>query len=137
VPGKNPEESQFSIYGSAHVGIFGSIIRATGVPGILQFNLLATDFYHDKAYPSYLYYNPYTENKSVLVNPGPGKSIDLYNTVTGKFIARNISTAAGIKLSPQNAAVIVFVPAGGKVTYEGQKMLVNGIVVDYRFQLKK
>ena len=42
VPGKNPEESQFSIYGSGHVGIFGSIIRATDVEGILQLNLLAT-----------------------------------------------------------------------------------------------
>ncbi|MFI5131621.1 MAG: hypothetical protein ACHQFX_16585, partial [Chitinophagales bacterium] len=49
VPGKNPPESQFSVYGSGHAGIFGSIIRATDVPGILQLNLLATDFYHDEA----------------------------------------------------------------------------------------
>ncbi|MEI9908386.1 MAG: hypothetical protein WDO71_01155 [Bacteroidota bacterium] len=137
VPGKNPEESQFSIYGSAHVGIFGGIIRVTHVPGILQLNLLATDFYHDKAYPSYLYYNPYKESKSVSVSIEKGTNMDLYNTVTGKFIHRNISSAGSIELSPQSAAIIVCIPAGGKITYQGQKMLVNDIVVDYKFQLKK
>jgi hypothetical protein len=137
VPGKNPAESQFSVYGSAHVGIFGSIIRATDVPGILQLNLLATDFYHDRAYPSYLYYNPYSENKLVSINIEKGESVDLYNTVSGQFIARNISSSAQVKLSPRNASVIVIVPAAGEITYDGEKMLVNGIVVDYKFQRKK
>jgi len=100
-------------------------------------NLLATDFYHDKAYPSFLYYNPYTINKTVLIKTAAGKKVDLYNTVTGKFIARNVTAAASIKLTPHNAAVIVCVPAAGKITYDGNKMLVNGIVVDYNFQQKK
>ena len=97
-------------------------------------NLLATDFYHDKAYPSYLYYNPYPEDKSVSIDIEKGKGIDLYNTVSGKFIARNVSSAATVKLSPNSAAVIVCVPAGGKVIYEGNKMSVNDIVVDYKVQ---
>jgi hypothetical protein len=137
VPGKNPEESQFSVYGSGHVGIFGSIIRATNVAGILQLNLLATDFFHDKAYPSFLYYNPYTISKTVKIKTAPGKKVDLYNTVSGKFIARNIVASASIKLAAHDAAVIVCVPAAGKITYDGTKMLVNGIVVDYNFQQKK
>ena len=135
VPGKNPEESQFSVYGSGHVGIFGSIIRTTNVPGVLQLNLLVTDFYHDKAYPSFLYYNPYSTNKIVVIKTEPGKKVDLYNTVSGKFIARNVSAAAPIKLAPQSAAVIVCVPVGGKITYEANKMLVNGVVVDYSSRL--
>lgn len=137
VPGKNPPESQFSVYGSAHVGIFGSIILGTNITGILQLNLLATDFYHDKAYPSYLYYNPYTTIKIVSMKIEQGKKIDLYNTVSQKFIARNVSSTSQIKLSAQNAAVIVCVPTGGKVTYAGNKMLVNGIVVDYMFYQKR
>ncbi len=136
VPGKNPQESQFSIYGSAHAGIFGSIIRATNVPGILQLNVLATDFYHDKAYPSYLYYNPYAEDKLVLINIEKGKSVDLYNTVSAQFIARNVSSSVQIKLPAQQAALIVSVPTGGKISYEGEKMSVNGVVVDYRYREK-
>ena len=131
VPGKNPQESQFSVYGSGHAGIFGSIIRTTNVTGILQLNLLATDFYHDKAYPSFLYYNPYTTSKSILVKTGSAKKVDFYDAVSGKFIARKVSAAAPIKLLAKNAAIIVVIPSGGKLSYEGKKMLVNKIVVDY------
>lgn len=137
VPGKNPEESQFSVYGSGHAGIFGSIIRTTNVTGVLQLDLLATDFYHDKAYPSFLYYNPYSTSKKVIIKTATSKKSDLYNTVTGKFIAKNVSASTSIQLSPKNAAVIVCVPAGSKITYEGNKMLVNGTVVDYRYQPEK
>lgn len=59
--------------------------------------------------------------------------VDLYNTVTGKFIAKNVTSSASIQLLPQNARVIVCVPAAGKVSYDGTKMLVNGIVVDWHF----
>lgn len=137
VPGKNPEESQFSVYGSGHVGIFGSIIRTTNVKGILQLNLLATDFFSEKAYPSFLYYNPYDINKKVSVIVEKGKKVDLYNTVSGSFVARNVSSSKKIKLAPESAAVIVCVPSGGTITYEGSKMLVDGIVVDYMVKQKK
>lgn len=131
---KNPEESQFSVYGSGHVGIFGSIIQTTNVPAVLQLNLLATDFYHDKAWPSYLYYNPYTTTKTITIQTAQGRKSDLYNTVTGSFVARNVSNTTQLQILPQTAAVIVCVPSGGKVTYAGNKMLVDGIVVDYKYQ---
>lgn len=131
VEGKNPEVSQFSVYGSAHAGIFGSIIRTTNVPGILQLDLLSTDFYHDKAYPSYLYYNPYNTTKEIVLQIEKGKNVDLYNTVTRSFIAREVSSSHKLRLLPHQAAIIVVVPAGGKINYNGKKMLVDGIVVDY------
>jgi hypothetical protein len=137
VPGQNPEESQFSVYGSGHVGIFGSIIRTTNVKGILQLNLLATDFFSDKAYPSFLYYNPYDTKKKVSINVEQNKKVDLYNSVSGSFVARNVSSSCKIKLAPESAAVIVCVPSGGKITYEGSKMLVDGIVVDYMVKQKR
>ena len=136
VPGKNPEESQFSVYGSGHVGVFGSIIRTTEVAGILQLNLLATDFYHSKAYPSYLYYNPYPEEKSVVVNIEDGKKVDFYNSVTGSFIAKNVSGSTSIKLLGKSSAVIILTPPSGKITYAGKKMMVDDVVVDYQYQQK-
>jgi hypothetical protein len=135
VPGKNPDVSQFSVYGSAHAGIFGSIIHQTNVTGILQLDLLATDFFHDKAYPSFLFYNPYNIAKTVTWKMENGKSTDLYNTVTGKFISRKSSTAK-IRLSGHEAAVIICVPAGGKQVVKENKMLIDGVVVDYHFKKK-
>ncbi|MFT3683282.1 MAG: hypothetical protein QM791_23690 [Ferruginibacter sp.] len=136
VPGRNPDESQFSVYGSGHVGIFGSIIRKTNVPGILQINLRSTDFYAEKAYPSFLYYNPHATSKTVTIKLQTEKPCDLYNTVTGKFIARNVTGTATIKVPAENAAVIVCVPAKGKLGYQENKMLVNGVVVDYMYGKK-
>lgn len=136
VPGKNPPESQFSVYGSGHVGIFGSIIRNTNIQGILQLNLLATDFYHDKAYPTFLYYNPYVSNKTVLMQvkkENKSEKVDLFNTVSGKFVARNISQYVSINIPSNSAAVIVCVPTNAHITYEDNKMLANGVVVDYMY----
>jgi hypothetical protein len=119
------------------VGIFGSIIRTTNVKGILQLNLLATDFFSDKAYPSFLYYNPYNTKKKVAIKVEKGTKVDLYNTVSGSFVARNVTSSKKIKLAPESAAVIVCVPSGGKITYQGAKMLVDGIVVDYMVKQKQ
>lgn len=135
VPGKNPAESQLSVYGSGHVGIFGSIIKTTDVEGVLQLDLLATDFFKDKAYPSYLYYNPHTIDKIITISSADGKKKDFYDTVSGKFVAKNVASAK-VKLSGRNSAVIVMVPAGGKVTTNGSQMMVDGIVTDYNYKVK-
>lgn len=134
VPGKNPDVSQFSVYGSAHVGIFGSIIRKTDVDGILQLNLLATDFFRADAYPSYLFYNPYGESKTVTMDLEKGKSFDLYNAVTASIIQKNVSGSATIKIPATQSAVIICVPPGGKQTVDGNKLSIDGIVVDYHYQ---
>jgi len=131
VANENPQESQFSVYGSGHVGIFGSIIRNTNVKGILQLDLLATDFYHDKAYPSYLYYNPYITAKTISVPVKKGSRTDLYNTITGKFIARNVGTNVSVTVPARSSVIIVHTPAGGKETRQGSQLLVDGVVVDY------
>lgn len=130
--GKNPPESQFSVYGSGHAGIFGSIIDVTNVPGILRLDLLATDFYTDKAYPTYLYYNPYPVSKTVSVKIKGNQRVDIYNTLTGRFIATNVSANKTITLPARSSAVLVLAPAGGKKTLEGNQYKVDGVVIDYR-----
>jgi hypothetical protein len=136
VAGKNPEESQLSVYGSGHVGIFGSIIEKTNVEGILKLDLLATEFFHDKAYPTYLFYNPYNETKKINIVVQKGEKVNLYDTVSQTFLAKNIRKAKKIKIEPLNSAIIVVVPANGIVSYSGKKMLVNDVVVDYMIQKK-
>ncbi|HEY9258329.1 hypothetical protein [Chitinophaga sp.] len=126
----NPDVSQFSVYGSGHVGIFGSIIRTTTVPGILQLNLLATDFFRDKAYPSYLYYNPYAVEKTVIVSVG-NTPVDIYDTVSKRFIARQVKQQYDLVMPGKSPAVLVFTPAGGKVSRSGNRLLVNDVVVSY------
>src|SRR5205823_2220639 len=95
-----------------------------------QLDLLATDFFHDRAYPSYLYYNPYDESRTVSVSVGE-KPVDLYDAVRNEFVARKVTKDATFSLDPDTAAVIVLVPAGATLTYDGRRTLAGGVVIDY------
>lgn len=136
VPGKNPEVSQFSVYGSGHAGIFGGIVSETEHQGILQLDLLATDFYKDKAYPSYLYYNPYPTTKIIKFrNTGKEKS-DLYNLVSQKFIAHQVNASTTVSLPPLEAVVLICVPSGKKKIIADKKLIIDGVIIDYNYQGK-
>lgn len=123
-------ETDFGIYGSSHVGIFGGIISSTNDEKILKLDCLKTDFFHDKAYPTYLYYNPYKISKSVQIDVG-NTMTDLYDTVSKKIILKGIKGKGSFKISPDSAAVLVLVPSNGKMTYTGKQTKWNNVVIDY------
>ncbi|WP_209319824.1 hypothetical protein [Ancylomarina longa] len=124
-----PKLSMFSIYGSAHVGIFGSIIRKTNVEEILQLNCLATDFYRGKAYPTYLYYNPYSEEKRIEYSSE--KPIDLFDIVSGEIIAHKIKGKGSFLIEGDKAMLLVEIPSGTELIRKNGKVLANGIVISF------
>ena len=123
--------TDFGLYGSSCVGYLGGIVGATNVERILQVDLLRTDFFHAKAYPTFLYYNPYPEAKAVSVEVGP-EAVDLYDAVAGDFVRRGVKEAVEVDIPPTSARVLVRTPAGGTIRRDGAKTLVNDVVVDYR-----
>ncbi len=122
--------SDFSLYGSSHVGLMAAVIDRTNDENILQLNCLKTDFFHARTYPTYLYYNPYGGAREVRIDVG-AQPVDLYDTIRRQFVSRRASGRVSLRLAPDSAALIVLTPAGGIVTHEGDKLLVDGIVVDY------
>lgn len=122
--------TNLALYGSSHVGIFGGIIDTTNVPMILKLDLLKTDYFHDTAYPSFLFFNPYPEIKVVEFNAG-AEPVDIYDAASNQFLLSGVNGTIELALPADAAVVAVLVPAGGSVTYELDKMLVNGVVVDY------
>ncbi|WP_069660953.1 hypothetical protein [Arcticibacter eurypsychrophilus] len=137
VPGQNPEVSQFSVYGSAHAGIFGSMVKNTEVNGILRLDLLATDFYRQEAYPTFLYYNPYRTAKSIFFKIPAGKvkkgRTDIYDLVSQKFIVRNLASGSKVKIPALESVVLVCVPTGAVKIVQDNKLLFGGVVVDYNY----
>jgi hypothetical protein len=131
---ENPDVTQFSVYGSAHVGIFGSIIRPTNVEGILQLDLLATDFFRDPAHPTFLYYNPFDQPKQLKIPLSRGKVFDVYDMVTGKFVVQGMSNSFLITIPAKSSAVLVLAPAHTPRTVLGKKLLIDNVVVDYHYQ---
>jgi hypothetical protein len=120
-----------SLYMGHHIGMLGAIFNATDVPGILAWDLTATDYFRPPCYPSFLLHNPYEQEKTIHwdVGPAPG---DLYEAVAGMFIRRNVRGKQSLTLGAGQAMVLVLTPVAGKVMHDGTKLMVDGVVVDYR-----
>lgn len=123
--------TNLALYGTSSIGYLGAIVEKTDVTRILQLDLLATDFFSDDAYPTYLIYNSYSTPKAVTFDAGPGPA-DLYEALSETFIQENITGNVSLTIPPNQAIMVTIVPAGGTVSYDLNKMLVNGVVVDYR-----
>ena len=122
--------TNLALYGSSHVGILGGIIDTTNVPMILKLDLLKTDYFHKETFPSFLYYNPYQSEKSVTINVGSGMH-DIYDAVSNIIIKSSVTGEASIIIPADNAVVAVIIPSGSTITFDLEKALVNGIVIDY------
>ncbi len=126
-----PEISMFSIYGSAHVGIFGSIVRETNVERILQLNCLATDFYRNPAYPTYLYYNPYDEEKQIEYF-NEEEPVDLYDAVSHQIVASHVTDNGLFTLPANKAMLIVVIPSDSKLENQGGRIMLDTIIIAYK-----
>ena len=122
--------TDFGLYGSSCVGYLGGIVQGTDVEKILKIDLLRTDFFHAKAFPTSLYYNPYDGVRAVTVEAGP-EAVDLYDAVAGDFVRRGVQGAVAVDIPSASARVLVRTPAGGKTRRDGAKTLVDNVVVDF------
>ncbi|MCE5341443.1 MAG: hypothetical protein LLF92_10030 [Planctomycetaceae bacterium] len=123
--------TDFALYGASHVGMLAAIVEPTNVEKILRLDLLATDYYHAPAYPTYLYYNPYTTAKNVQIDVDQCP-VDLYDTVSQTFLKTDVSGITDFDITPDSAVVIVLAPAGGQITISSNKKFVNNVVIDYK-----
>jgi hypothetical protein len=124
-------KTDYGLYGSAYAGVFGSIIGRTDDPYVLALDVRATDTAMDDSFPTYLLYNPHAQSKAVSFDVGPARR-NVYDTVSGAFIARNVAGPTRITIGPDAAVVLVLTPVGGAIRREGGRTRVNDVVIDYR-----
>lgn len=133
----NPQESMISVYGSAHVGIFGAIVRSTNVEKIIRINCRATDYFAEMSYPTYLYYNPYGMKKSVEITFDDeeefniSEKYDVYDIVSRRFVAKGIQQRTPVTIPSDNAMVLVVVPSGTSLSKKDGKTYAGDIVIDF------
>ncbi len=97
---------------------------------ILLLNTLKTDYFRDDAYPTYLLFNPYPADTLITLQLGTGV-YDLYEAVNNNFVAYGVSGSTQINIPADQAVLVVLTPPGGIVSYDLEKMRVDGVVVDY------
>ncbi|MHA2156681.1 MAG: hypothetical protein ACXABU_15160 [Candidatus Hodarchaeales archaeon] len=122
--------TNLGLYGSSHVGNLGAIIAPTNEEKILQLDCLATDYYHEEAYPTYLYFNPYNISKTVEFDLGT-ENKSLYETTSESFLRMNVTGLTTFEIPADTAYIIVVAPAEGNITYNGTRTLINNVTVDY------
>jgi len=120
-----------ALYMGASIGFLAAPYNATDVDGIIAWDLNITDHFAPPSYPTRLLYNPFDTARTVTLNTGEAAS-DMYDTVAGQFIRRNVRGPQKVVLAPDQAAVIVIAPAYCKAEIVGRQFRLNGITVDYR-----
>jgi len=125
-----PQESMFSLYSTSIAGVFGAIVNKTAIEGILALNCNATDFYAENKYPVYLYYNPYEEARTVTYSSD--NSIDLFDIVSKRYMAKGERGNVSIRLPADEAALVVVLPAGTHLKAEGPEIRAGNTVIAYK-----
>jgi hypothetical protein len=127
---KNPKETMFSLYSTSPVGIMGAIVDTTDVKMILRLNCNKTDFYATTTYPTYLYYNPYPVSKNITYHTSG--QVDVFDIVAKKYMAKAISGDTQIPIPPDQASILVEIPAGSIIEHKNNLLVVKGITISYK-----
>ena len=122
--------THLALYATSSIGYLGSLLEKTNDPKILKIDLLKTDFFREDAYPTYLLFNPYPLSKTVEFAVGNDVS-DIYDALTETFILQGVSGTVDITIPANDAVMLTITPGGGIQTFDKNKMLINGVVVDY------
>jgi hypothetical protein len=122
-------ERDFSLYSGSYSGFLGGLLETTNVEGILKIDCLKTDYYHSAAYPTYLYYNPHESARKIRTTDLGEGSHDLYDTVSGQYLARGVRDGCSFVLEPDQAAVVVVVPPGSKMTWKDGHLWMGNVFV--------
>lgn len=125
-------DSDRSIYGGAYALIWGEVVKPTAEEFILQMSLSRTDFLCEKAYPTYLYYNPHDQPRQVTLRLEDG-SHDLYDLKRHRLFKESQSGSVSISVPPGDSMVLVVAPAGAKRKTEKGVLFCDGVAVDYGY----
>lgn len=122
--------TNLALYGSSHVGMLGGIVSYTNIEGILQLDLLKTDFYRNEAFSTYLYYNPHTSSQEVLLDLGES-FYDIYECTSNQFLNLNQTGQYMLNIPAGQARVVVLVSSGLEISYNYNHTLAGSVVIDY------
>ncbi|BDD01972.1 LamG-like jellyroll fold domain-containing protein [Persicobacter psychrovividus] len=127
-------KTNLSLYSGSSVGYLAAVLSPSTVEGINILNLNKTDFFTDTKFESRLIYNPFGTEQSITVNvPQPG-SFQVYDAISEKFIAKQVSGNMQINLQPDQVVLLTFVPSNETLKENGNHLLAGNQIVDYQYK---
>jgi hypothetical protein len=122
------QPSDLSIYSTAFIGALGGIVESTNVNGILQIDLNQTDSFGRNDYDQYLYYNPYSTDRTIKF-VGADQRYDLFDAVNKRVVARNVSGTVNVTIPAEASSLLVVLPAKSQFFLSGSDILVGNVIV--------
>ncbi|WDE99018.1 PA14 domain-containing protein [Lentisphaera profundi] len=128
--------NNLGMYMGNHVGLLGAICEKTNVEGILRWDCLKTEWLHEKAHPTFLYWNPHSSAKKVNIDIDDKVKglVDVYDSVSQKFIATGLKSGQKIRMEADQSMLLIMVPHGAEISREASQLKANGIVIDYQLK---
>jgi hypothetical protein len=123
-------ESHRSVYGGAYAMWLGQIVMPTTDKYILQIDISRTDFLTRRTYPTYLYYNPWDGERSVVMDVGNEK-MDIYDLGAHRLLHKGVTGSVPVPLHASESRILVVIPSGRKRTTKDHILYFGGIAVDY------
>ncbi len=123
-------QTNLMLYGSSHVGYLAAIINKTNIEGVLQMDLLKTDFYKREAFQTYLYYNPFDTGQAIQIDLPEG-IFKVYDVITKQMVKENISGNTTIEIGPKDVAMPVIIPQTALVSTQGNKTFADDVIIDF------
>lgn len=123
-------QTNLMLYGSSHVGYLAAILESTNIEGILQLDLLKTDFYKQDAFPTYLYYNPFQSAESVVLNLPLGTH-KIYDVISKTMILENQSGMTSISVGSGSVVMPVVIPQNAVISVQGNKTFADDVIIDF------
>ncbi len=123
-------ETNLMLYGSSHVGYLAGIIDTTNVTGILQLDLLKTDFYRQEAFPTYLYYNPFDHTETVHLYLSE-EDHTVYDVISKMFLSEKQSGLLVLSIPPKGVVMPVIIPGLAEIVVEGNRTFADSVIIDF------
>ena len=118
-------QTNLSLYSGAAAGKLGALVNATNIEGVLQLDLLKTDYFKSDAYQTYLYYNPHNEAKNVGIMID--EDCDLYDAVSDMYLGTKVKGYVSFSIPADSAMVVVVAPAGSKRSVKDGNVYIDGV----------
>ncbi|MBN1952540.1 MAG: hypothetical protein JW801_15160, partial [Bacteroidales bacterium] len=81
--------------------------------------------------PTYLYYNPYDENKQIEYF-NEDAPVDLYDAISHRIVARHVTEEGCFDLPAKSAMLIVVVPSESQLEKRGERIMLDTVVIAYK-----
>ncbi|MEI9917646.1 MAG: LamG-like jellyroll fold domain-containing protein [Bacteroidota bacterium] len=124
--------TNLGLYGSSHVGYLAAVVETTDVEGILKLDVNKTDFYGQNAFPTYAFFNPYSNSQQVTLSLG-ANSYDVYDAISEQTISTGATGDIQITVPANEVMLLSYLPAGSSPVNNNGKLMIGDKVVDYHY----